>query len=66
MLGNLFSNITSRLNFTYKPEKQPNVIGDYLAWKIGWAEEDIKRGDAIHLRRSDAKHLIKLLSEFVE
>lgn len=64
MLGTYIRTMFSR-NMRFDPDRKPSEVGDYLAWKIGWAEEDLKRGDPIHIRKSDARHLYKILEEYI-
>jgi hypothetical protein len=64
MLGSYLRTLFSH-NLRFEPDRKPTEVGDYLAWKIGWSSEDLKRGDPIYIRKSDARHLYKILEQYI-
>ncbi len=65
-IAHLWNSVKGRYNVNYDPSKRPEIQGDFLTLRFGWATDDIKRGDPIVIKRSTAKYMIKLLEEFAE
>lgn len=64
-LTTLWTSSQSTCNTDIKPDKEPSIVQDYLVFKIGYAAENLKSGDPIYIKRSDAKHLAPLLTGFM-
>ena len=60
-LTSIWRAMGSEANSTVVPDAHPTMVGDYLAWKIGYASDVIRKGDSIHIKRSDAEKLWALL-----
>lgn len=56
-LTSLWAGINKARNIKLEPEKKPEIVGDMLSFKIGYAVTDIKKGDSIYFTRSEAKKL---------
>lgn len=60
-ISSLWSKIRGEKNINLEPEKKPEAIDDYIVWRVGYCEKDLKAGEAIFIKRSDAKRLKGLI-----
>ena len=51
-------------NVNIDPESKPIEHDDYLCWKMGYAERDIKKGEPVYVRRSCVKELHKMFKMY--
>jgi hypothetical protein len=47
-------------NMCVEPDKEPTIVLNELAWKIGYAYKDLKKGDPIYIKRDQFDKLKKL------
>lgn len=56
-LASLWASIRSEKNIQLDPDKKPEVQGDYVVFKLGYATKDIKAGEILYFKRSEVKKL---------
>ncbi len=60
-MGTIWKSLSFGVNVKVKTESGPTMVGDYLGWQIGYTLEDIRKGDKVFVKRSDAEQLYALL-----
>ncbi len=51
---------------TSRETGQPVILDDYYVYDIGYATTDIKRGDRLAFKDSDARKLLKMLQAQIQ
>lgn len=62
-LSSIWSGPRADKNLTLKPKRKPEMFGDFLVFKVGYAAVDTKKGEPICIKRSDARKLLKILRQ---
>lgn len=60
-LTSVWSGIRMIQNLVLAPAKKPEIVEDYVVLCVGYAIDDLKKGDRLHIKNSDAEKLYKLL-----
>lgn len=63
-LSSLWAGIKGEKNLIFHPENRPQEVGDYLCYRIGYADRDIKKGELIYIKKSDGKYVKKLFEMY--
>ena len=61
ILSGIWASAMSIKNLLIKPSKEAQVVDDFYVWKIGYADREIKRGEPVYIKKSDAKRLYEVL-----
>lgn len=64
-MGTIWSGVKGVVNFLLKPDKHPEEVNDILCWQIGFASEDIKKGQRIMIKKSDGKFLMDFFKMYL-
>jgi hypothetical protein len=61
ILSSLWAGIKGEKNIKLEPIPKPEAVGDIISFKLGYATEDIKKGDVIYFKPSELKRLKPLV-----
>ena len=61
MLKSVWCLAAEHRNADVKPDPQPAIMENILCWKVGYANDDIRKGDPIFIKRTDADALKRIL-----
>ncbi len=59
-LRSLWCSVENKPNVSIDPDREPTLVLNELAWKIGYTYKDLKKGDPIYIKRDQYDQLKKL------
>lgn len=51
-------------NMIFHPDKRPVEVNDMFTYKLGYATQDIKKGDMVYITKSEGKYIKEFLEMF--
>lgn len=60
-LASLWAGVRAKDNIKLDPSKKPEIVEDYIVFKIGYCDKDMRAGDAIFIKRTEAQKLKSLI-----
>lgn len=61
ILSSIWAGSRQSSNAKLEPIPKPEALDDIIAFKAGYATQDLKKGDAIYYKRSELKKLKPLI-----
>ena len=65
VLNGIWAGISAVANISVRPKTVPDNVEDLFAWKVGYVDRDLQKGEPVYIKKSDAQKLFRVMRLYV-